>query len=107
MEHTMRKSNFEASVCRESDQHPWRFFVQHTLFTWTGNIVQGIKSEDETHTCIFDATPDGLESCLKMTDVREFMLRDVGYTREIVDAYFHACDLNAKERVPGYGLADA
>ena len=80
----MKKTNFEASVCRTSDQHPWRFFIQY-------------QQGDDWPGCIFDATPEGLDQCLRMTDVREFCIRDCGYTREIVDAYFHACDLNAKE----------
>ena len=79
----MRKTNFEASVCRESDRHPWRWFITY-------------QCGGSWESCLFDATPDGLESALKMTDVREFCLRDVGHTREVVDAYFHACDLNHK-----------
>ena len=73
--------NFEASVCRESDQHDWRWFIQFT-------------DHEGCHSCLFDATPEGLEQCLKMTDVQEFCLRGCGYTRQIVDAYFHACEKN-------------
>ena len=29
-----------------------------------------------------------------MTDVRAMMMLDTKHTREIIDAYFHACDLN-------------
>jgi len=83
----MRKHHFDASVCRESDQHDWRWFVQYSV---------GSPAFKQTESCLFDATPEGLEQCLKMTDMREFCLRDCGYTRQIVDAYFYACDLNTK-----------
>jgi len=70
----MRRTNFEASVCRESDQHPWRWFV-----SWQEN--------DEWVSQIFDATPDGLDQAVRMND-------RIGWLPEIIDAYLHACSLN-------------
>ena len=77
----MKRKHFEASVCRESDQHDWRWFI-----SW--------QEDDEWVSCIFDATAQGLDQAIHMTDIREMMLANIKNTREIIDAYFHACELN-------------
>ena len=77
----MKRKHFEASVCRESDQHDWRWFISYF-------------EKGEWYSCIFDATAQGLDQAIHMTDVRAMMMLDTKHTREIIDAYFHACDLN-------------
>ena len=79
----MKRKHFDASVCRESDRHNWRWFISY-------------QQGGEWYSCLFDATPQGLEDCVKMTDTRELMYSSKHNTREVIDAYFHACDLNAK-----------
>ena len=72
----MKRKHFEASVCRESDQHDWRWFI-----SW--------QEDDEWESFLFDATPKGLQYA------RLSILYGPDHTREIMEAYFHACDLNA------------
>ena len=75
-ENEMKRTNFEASVCRESDQHPWRWFVSYQI-------------GDEWESCIFDATPEGLDEAVRMDNKKSWL-------PEMVSAYIHACHLNSK-----------
>ena len=74
----MKRKHFEASVCRESDQHDWRWFV-----TW--------QEDDEWVSCIFDATPEGLDQAMRSHEPIDWL--NSGRS-EMVDAYLHAASLN-------------
>ena len=74
----MKRQHFEASVCRESDQHDWQWFI-----TW--------QEDDEWVSCIFDATPEGLDQAMRSHEPIDWL--NSGRS-EMVDAYLHAASLN-------------
>lgn len=74
----MKYDDFEASVCRESDMHGWRFFV--TFFIKGGQVSN-----------LYDATPKELASCLM-----GYRHIKAAHIKEIVQAYARAIELNAK-----------
>ena len=51
----MKRKNFESSVCRESDQHDWRWFI-----TW--------REHGEWVSFIFDADIDGLTKAVSFVN---------------------------------------
>ena len=77
----MKYQDFEASVCRESDMHGWRFFVDF--------LIKG-----EWYPVLYDATPDELSLCLQG---HRFM--KPRHVKETVEAYFRARELNAAEQI--------
>ena len=74
------KLHFEASVCRESDMHGWRFFI-----TW--------KEDGEWVSSLYDATPDNLAHAIRQCI---YKYGESAELHEVATAYFHACELNAK-----------
>ena len=74
------KLHFEASVCRESDMHGWRFFI-----TWADN--------DEWVSSLYDATPDNLAHAIRQCI--DIFGQDADL-HEVATAYFHARDLNTR-----------
>jgi hypothetical protein len=70
----MKRKHFEASVCRESTQHDWRWFI-----TW--------QEGGEWVSYLYDATPEGLDEAVRMNDRK-------GWRSKMIDAYLYACTKN-------------
>ena len=80
----MKRTHFEASVCRESDAHDWRWFI-----TW--------MEDGEWVSCLYDADADGLNAAvlaLYRLDLKRGTRNR--WLIEMASAFLHACELNNK-----------